>query len=79
MQPPINRDQSPEKVAARMRAAIQMHESGLRMLKARLRREHPQETASQIQNRVADYLRADRGRGQHDIQPTLCPRFSATS
>jgi hypothetical protein len=79
MKPPINKDQSPERVAARMRAVFEMYEDGLCLLKARLQREHPHEDELQIQQRVAAELH--RTTPIHDpfLRVAPCPRFSAPS
>ncbi len=46
MQPPVFKDQSPEKLAARMRAAFEMYEDGVWMLKQRIARESPHLTGA---------------------------------
>lgn len=58
MQPPVCRDRSPEKVAARMRATLEMHRAGVRMMLAKLQREHPDETREQVRVRLNAWLQS---------------------
>jgi hypothetical protein len=76
MQPPICKDQSPEKVAKRMWAMFDMYDTGLSMLRCRLRREHADETPEQINERVGAYLRGRPETQDRFLQPSECPRFS---
>ena len=58
MQPPVCIDQSPERVAARMRQALDLHRSGVRMMRARLEHDHPEDSRQSIRDRLNRWLQA---------------------
>ena len=58
MQPPICKDQSPERVAARMRQALDLHRAGVRMMRARLEHDHPEDSPQAIRDRLNRWLQA---------------------
>ncbi|XAM00616.1 hypothetical protein OT109_04335 [Phycisphaeraceae bacterium D3-23] len=65
MQPPVCKDQSPEKVAARLRQALELHRAGVRMMRAKLRQQHPDEPDDQINRRLNDWLQSPLTREQY--------------
>lgn len=79
MQPPANHDQSPERVARRLRAMFGMYEVGVDMLRCRLRRESPDATPAAISAQVAATLRADPPLDPAVYRIRTCSRFSAKS
>lgn len=75
---PTSPNQNSDTIARRMRAMFRMHETGVDMLRCRLRREYPQETREQIAKRVSAVLRKSR----YDpavYEERRCSRFSAES
>ncbi|MGB0766351.1 MAG: hypothetical protein ACPGYV_01425 [Phycisphaeraceae bacterium] len=58
MQPLINKDQSPELLAARFRQTLDLHRAGVRMKRAQLEHNHPDETEQQIIARLNEWLQA---------------------
>lgn len=69
MQPPISKDQSPEKVAARMRATLELHRAGVRMMRTRIQREYPDESPEQRRQRLNAWLQAPSPHLRHTRAP----------
>ncbi|MFI4861085.1 MAG: hypothetical protein ACIAXF_10430 [Phycisphaerales bacterium JB063] len=65
MQPPFCKDQSPEKVAARLRQSFELHRAGVRMMRAKLRQQHPDESDDQINSRLNEWLQSPLTREQY--------------
>lgn len=61
--------QSPERVAARLRAALELFDLGERMVRARLRREHPDATDAEIEAMFRRWL--ERPEQLDDLPPPL--------
>ncbi len=50
--------------AARLRTALDLHEAGVQMMRQRLRREHPNDSADQLRARLGRWLH-DRPGARH--------------
>jgi len=79
MQPPVNHDQSPAAVAARMRLVWEMYEVGVSMSICRLQRLHPSASEAEINRLLAEELHGDRDDHDPFLRPSPCPIFSPTS
>jgi len=63
MESPVNKNQQ-DKLAIRLRATLQMHRSGVRMMFARLQRQYPNENSDQIRLRLNQWLQSPLTREQ---------------
>lgn len=68
MQPPVCKDQSPQRVAARMRLVMDMHRDGVVMMRQTLMRRYPDDSPGQIAKRLADWLEAQADVDDPDFQ-----------
>lgn len=47
---------SPERLVARFRTALDLHEAGVQMMRLKFRRLHPEESDVQVQARLVDWM-----------------------
>jgi|GEM_PF-6654878 len=59
-------DQSPEKVAARMRATLDLHRFGVGMKLAQLKEKYPDESIEQIRARLNHWLQSPLSPEEYD-------------
>jgi hypothetical protein len=64
--------------AAKLRAALELSDFGLRLMRQNLRRSHPGETESEIERRLARWLEARPGAESGDAIGRVVERFQGT-
>jgi transposase len=72
-------DNASEVAAARLRMAFELFETGLDMMRQKLRREHPEWTEAQVEARLVEWLRERPGaeHGDAEGRPGRWPRATS--